>query len=171
VERPSADEYMEAFDGRFYGPTSPPAIGWMHSDWGAYDGEPSSLGLVTSLAVGKQHESLVVRNSLSPESTTGIVHQLLFRDPTRPFRFPLLVEKGRARIPVDGRERVFTAYSHRGHTVAAADVRGVAITVTCRSRVLPAVRLARLELEQLRQMMRDADEFGRTVGGRRRQSN
>jgi hypothetical protein len=161
---------MEAFDGRFYGPASPPVIASMHSDWGAYDGEPSSLGLVTSVAVGKRHERLLVRNSLSPESATGIVHQLLFRDPTRPFRFPLLVEKGRTRIPVDGRQRVFTAYSYRGHTVATADVRGLAITVSCRSRVLPAIRLARLELEQLEQMMRDADEFGRPVGARRTQS-
>jgi hypothetical protein len=171
VERASADEYLEAFGGRFYGPVAPPVVGSMHSDWGAYDGTPSSLGLVTSVAVGKRRERLVIRNSVFAESTTTFVHSLLFRDPTRPFRFPLLVERGRTRIPVDGRERVFTTYQYRGHAVATAEVRGLAVTVGCRVRLLAAVQLGTLEPEQLRQLIRHADDFGRNLGDRRSRSN
>lgn len=163
MERPSADAYLEAFGGRFYSPVSAPIVGSMSANWGVYDGAPSSLGLVLRLAVGRQHERFTVRNGLASDSSTAIVHELLFRDPTRPFRFPILIERGRTRIPVDGRERAFTTYTYRDNVIATADVRGLAVTVGCRSRLLPAVRLGALEPEQLRQLMRDAEEFGRDL--------
>jgi hypothetical protein len=167
LERPSADAYLEAFGGRFYSVVAPPVVEAMHADWGTYDGTPSSLGLMVALAMRGRHERLAVRNRVSPESATAIVHDLLFRDPTRPFQFPLLVERGRTRIPVDGRERVFTTYTYRGHAIATADVRGLTVTVGCRSRLLPTLRLGTLEPEQLKQLIRDADRFGANLSRRR----
>jgi hypothetical protein len=44
MERPSVDEFLDSFGGRFYGPLSPPIVDVMPSGWGAHDGRPSDLG-------------------------------------------------------------------------------------------------------------------------------
>ena len=151
MDRPSADAFLEAFDGRFYVPVSEPIAGWMPFGWAAYDGEPESLGL--ALTLGPKKRRCVVRTGVRPDSARTIVHDLLFRAPTQDFRFPLTVERKRARIVVEGRERVFTAYTYSGDTVATASVRGLSVTVQIRTSLLPALELGLIEPEQLREIL------------------
>lgn len=161
MDRPSADAFLEAFDGAFYGPVSAPIVGVMHAGWGAYDGRPSSLDLVVSL--GPRNERVAIRTALWPLSTTKIVNDLLFRDPTRPFRFPILVERGNTRIAVDSRERVFTTYRYRQHVVATASIGSLSVALGSRARVLRSLRLGLLEPDHFRRLMHDADRFGREL--------
>ncbi len=151
MERPSADAFLEAFDGRFYVPVSEPIAGWMPFGWGAYDGKPESLGL--ALTLGPRKRRCVMRTGVRPDSARTIVHDLLFRAPAQDFRFPLTVERERARIVVEGRERVFTAYTYRGDTVATASVRGLSVTVQIRTSLLPGLELGLIDPEQLHEML------------------
>jgi hypothetical protein len=151
VERPSADAFLEAFDGRFYVPVSQPIAGWVPFGWRADDGEPESLGL--ALTLGPKKRRCVVRTGVRPDSPRTIVHDLLFRAPMQDFRFPLTVERERARIVVEGRERVFTAYTYRGDTVATASVRGLSVTVQIRASLLPGLELGLIDPQQLREML------------------
>jgi hypothetical protein len=160
VDRPSADAFLDAFGGRFYVPVSQPIAGWLPFGWRAYDGEPESLGLV--LTLGPRRERCVVRTGVRPESTTAIVHDLLFRRPEQSFRFPLTVERAKTRITVQGRERVFTSYSYRGEAVATAAVRDLYVTVQARSKDLAGLQLGLIEPGRLRDML-DSDVPTRTA--------
>jgi hypothetical protein len=155
VERPSADAFLEAFDGRFFGPVSPPIVGSLHSDWGAHDGQPSSLTLL--LSVGHPAERVAVTNALWPTSARTIVHDLLFRDVIRPFHFPVVVERGKTRISVDGRERVFTTFNYRDDLVATAAIRGLHVAVRCGRRAVHKLQLGVQEPEQFRTLVREAN--------------
>jgi hypothetical protein len=154
VDRPSADAFLDAFGGRFYVPVSQPIVGWLPFGWRAHDGEPESLGLVLSL--GARRERCVVRTGVRPDSPLSIVHDLLFRRPEEPFRFPLTIERAKARIAVQGRERVFTSYCYRGETVATAAVRELHVTVQARTRLLAGLQLGLIEPGRLRDML-DSD--------------
>jgi hypothetical protein len=151
VDRPSADAFLDAFDGRFYAPVSHPIAGWLPFGWSAHDGQAESLALV--LTLGSRRERCVVRTGLRPENPRMTVHALLFRRPDEPFRFPLTVERGKTRIAVQGRERVFTSYSYRAETVATAAVRGLYVTVQCQSRLLANLQLGLLDPDRLRDML------------------
>ena len=70
MERPSADAFLEAFDGRFYVPVSEPIAGWMPFGWGAYDGEPESLGL--ALTLGPRKHRCVMRTGVRPDSARTV---------------------------------------------------------------------------------------------------
>ena len=151
MDRPSADAFLDAFGGRFYVPMSQPIVGWLPFGWGAYDGEPESLGLVVTL--GPRRERCVVTTGVRPQSTTAIVHDLLFRRPEQSFRFPLTVERAKTRIAVQGRERVFTSYAYRGEAVATATVRDLYVTVQARSRHLAGLKLGLILPDALRDML------------------
>jgi len=155
VQKPSADAFLEAFDNRFYVPVAPPVVGAMEFRWGAYDGRATKLGMI--LSVGRKRERVLVQASASPESTTVIVHDLLFHELTRPFRFPIVVDRGKAHVRVEDRDRVFTTYTYRANTVATAVIRDLAVMVGCRTHVLRSVRLGVLTPEEFRRLFRASE--------------
>jgi hypothetical protein len=156
VDKPSADAFLDVFNDRFYAPSSPSIVGAMEFGWTGHDDRPDSLALLVS--VGPKRERVVIRNGVSPEREMAIVHQLLFRDPTRPYRFPIVIERDKTRITLDGRERVFTSYSYRGQTVATAAVRGLTVTVECTTRLVQTLRLGPLEPDRFRQLFKASEQ-------------
>jgi hypothetical protein len=151
VDRPSADAFLDAFGGRFYVPVSQPIAGWLPFGWRAHDGEAESLAF--SLSLGPRRKRCVVRTGVRPERHWAIVHDLLFRRPEQSFRFPLTIERAKTRIPVQGRERVFTSYSYGGEMVATAAVRDLYVTVQAGSRDLAGLQLGLIEPHRLCHML------------------
>lgn len=70
------------------------------------------------------------------------LHHLVFEAALlrRP-RFPLVIERGKQRIPVEGRERVFTTYTAGPAAVAVAAIGDLDVMISCATS-----RLAKLEL-------------------------
>src|SRR5271155_4109 len=159
-ERPTADEYLQAFDGRILGPVVPENIVEVRpAGCGAYNGQPSQLALAFS--TGPRKEEIVVQVGLWPDRITTILHDLLFggvRGPRwweTPPRFPLTIERGKTKVAVDGRERVFTTYTVQGRNACAmVSVRGLSVAVSCAPRRLNDLALATLDADEVRRIFR-----------------
>jgi hypothetical protein len=72
-------------------------------------------------------------------------------------RFPIVIERGKQFLPVDGRSRAFTTYWAGPAAVAVANIGEVDVMIRCGTR-----RLRRLALEPIAQ-----DELKRALRSRR----
>jgi hypothetical protein len=105
--------------------------------------------------VGSRRDRIVMNTSLYPDSPRGIVHDLLFHhDPYAP-RFPLVVERTKTRIPIEGRERIFTSCSFNTAPRRRRRYAGATSRWSARTRLLSTVRLGLLEPDRFREMMRE----------------
>ena len=69
-------------------------------------------------------------------------------------RFPLVIERGRQELPIEGREHAFTTYTTGPVAVAVGTVGDLVVTIRCRKRRLPKLALGPIEASELREALR-----------------
>jgi hypothetical protein len=147
---------MKAFSGRVYKPVANDLV-MLPGGWGGgHDGSIDQLSLRFEL--GSAREPLVVEVS-SKGSWDGLLSTALIQlhfelERTRRPRFPIVIERGRQRLRIDGRNRTFTTYTAGSAAVAVGTVDGVSVLIRCRKRRLPKLALERVELAELRDALR-----------------
>ena len=154
-EKPTADEFLAAFAGRIYRPTYDDVTVGRGSGWGASGGEVSSLSL--RFGVGRRDDSVIVEVSTEPSRVQPVqaLHHLVleFALIRRP-RFPMVIERGRAAMSVEGRKRTFVTYTAGAAAVATANLGDIEVTIRCPRRRLVTLALERIQPAELRRALR-----------------
>ena len=108
--------------------------------------------------VGRGHERIEVSIATRPSTPRWHAEPLLHlvgalvgsgKSP----KFPLVIERGKQRIRVDGRARVFTIYTASNAAVAMAQLDQLQLSIECHRSRLATIALLPLEPEALRQAM------------------
>jgi hypothetical protein len=109
--------------------------------------------------LGTNEEPVVVEVSTRGSRTQpldALMHLTLETAVRRRPRFPIVIERGKARIAVDGRKRVFTTYTCGQAAVAVASLGDLDVMIRC-----PAKRFSALSLEAI-----DAADLKKELRGR-----
>jgi hypothetical protein len=115
---------------------------------------PSPNSLSARFLVGARREPIIVQVSIEHRGVDlerALLHLMMEISLRRQPRFPITIERGRARIALAGRRQLFTTYMGKGRAVAVADVDGFSIMIRCsvaRLRTLAFVPLSRDELKK-----------------------
>jgi hypothetical protein len=142
IYRPVVDEPVRVLGTMGWGGSEAPAI--------------SSVSL--HFQVGRGHErievSVATRGSTRRWDAAPLLHLVgeLVRSGRSP-GFPLVIERGKQRIRVDGQERVFTIYTASHAAVAVARFGQLQLSLQCRRSRLATIALVRLEPEALTEAM------------------
>jgi len=168
--QPSVEQLFETFPGRIYRPVVdepvriPGTMGWGGSapKGEARDHDPGDRRPINSVSlhfeVGRGHErievSIATRRSTPRWDAGPLLHLVgeLVGSGKSP-KFPLVIERGKQRIGVDGRERVFTIYTASNAAVAMAQFGQLQLSIECRRSRLATIALLPIEPEALRQAM------------------
>ena len=156
LPRPSVDQVFEIFPGRIYRPVVDEAVRILGiMGWGGSESNIDSVSL--RFEVGRTRERIEISTAArapSPRWHAGPLFQLLgaVASPGKSPRFPLLIERGKQRIRVDGRERVFTIYAAAEAAVAMARFGELQLTIECHRSRLATIALLPLEPEVLQRV-------------------
>jgi hypothetical protein len=176
---PSADDLIGGLDGPIYRPNAPRPVrrDTRSVGWGGVDPVTSiSLGYL----VGRKKDRVTVetdraidREHRSPDSHRALM--LLALELMNDYweRFPprLSLRHFKIRIPVDGRERAFTAFTCGTAAVAYSKVRDRVLWVRCSSKRLRQLSLAHEDPEQLHAFLTAHIDEVRRLSRRSRQSS
>jgi hypothetical protein len=150
--RPSVDQLFDTFPGRIYRPAAEEGVRILGTwGWGGLATDIHSLSL--HYEVGRTREPIRITIAVSSTGRrrdadllfsllSGLLDAVAVRKTPA---FPLVIERGKQRIRVDGRERVFTVYTAANAAVAAVRFGELRLSVECRRS-----RLATLELQPLK---------------------
>lgn len=156
LRTPTAQRFLEAFEGRIYKPLAKDVgIARGHGWGGGNDGSIDHLSLRFEL--GRSKESVVADVSSNPHRgsiSMILIHLLWELEQVAKPRFPLLIERGRQKIPIEGREHAFTTYTTGPVAVAVGTVDDLVVTMRCRKRRLPKLALGLIEASELREALR-----------------
>jgi hypothetical protein len=150
------DQLFEAFPGRIYRPVVDEAVRILGIvGWGGSAPNINSCSL--HFEVGRTRERIEI--SIAAHAPTRrwqadpLLHLLgAVASPGKSPRFPLLIERGKQRIRVDGRERVFTIYTAADAAVAMARFEKLQLSIECHRSRLATIALLPLEADALRQV-------------------
>ena len=154
--QPSVDQLFETFPGRIYRPVVGEAVRILGTmGWGGSAPNIDSCSL--QFEVGRTRERIeisIAARAPSPRWYAGPLLNLLaaVASPGRSPRFPLVIERGKLQIRVDGRERVFTIYTAAEAAVAMARLGELQLSIECRRSRLATIELLPLEPDALRQV-------------------
>ena len=158
IRQPTLDELETAFGGNVYEPLG--AIDARFAGYGS-TGEPPVLSNVKlQFVVGASQRPVHIEVANEPARAhrlTALSYLLFDVAAGRAPRFPLVIERSRVTIPVDGRRRAFTVYTAARHAVACACVREVTIVIRAPSDALNELELRRVEPAELAALLRERD--------------
>ncbi len=119
---PTPDELFAAFDGRIYRPVGEWAVG-PSLGWGRSGDSVSSLRIQHVLGAAKESVSVEVsKHEGRPAQLVALQHLTFEFGLVRRPRFPIVIERGKVRIPVEGTSRMFTTYTAGSAAVATATI-------------------------------------------------
>ncbi len=155
-DQPTPEQFREAFGAQIYRPAGAQAKVTRNSGWGGSGNGISHLSL--QFLIGSREESVIIEVSNEERNRTDPVNALMhlvfeFALVRRP-RFPMLIERGKQPLPVDGRSRTFTTYTARPATVAVASIGGRGVMIRCATNRLPRLALEPITTEELKRALR-----------------
>jgi len=153
-ERPGADEFLAAFDGRIFRPAGDDVRIQSGGGWGASGEEVTSLSL--HFLLGRSNDSVIVEVSRGSryQPVSALQHLVFEFAVMRRPRFPMVIERSRQAVTVEGRSCTFTAYTAGAAAVATATLGEVDVMVRCSRRRLGRLALERIEPAELRRAAR-----------------
>jgi hypothetical protein len=171
---PSADELLEAIGAPVFGVTGPEPVKRSGSvGWGRTGNTPPVIDhLSLYFDVGSRRAWVEVETRLDELIEWGVIRLLLGSDVNawvKRRRFPVTstVDRTRARIPVDGRERAFTLYTCGRQAIAVAQIGERWVNVRSDVSTLRRVTLGAEDPRQLKRLLdRDARRHERAAGRR-----
>lgn len=151
IRRPTADEVLAAFGGRVLAPTGRQVVIGRSMGMGGRPPDVRNLSLTFKLGAVSERLEIDLRRreqgyDRSPKwlEAEGLVPLVLSISHRPRLRFPIVIERGRIRIPVEGRERAFATFTAGSAAVAVAAIGELDVTITCLAK-----RLSRLQLDRL----------------------
>ena len=120
--------------------------------WGSNRDGLHSLSL--EYLLGATGESVIVESARDPlHEHVALTHLVFEYSVLRRPRFPLLIERERASLLVDGRARQFRVYSAGAAAVATGAVEDVQLMIRCSRRRLSRLTLVRVDDAELREAL------------------
>jgi hypothetical protein len=155
--RPSVDELFETFSGRIYRPIVDGKLSLETWGWGGSSPDVTSFDLqfvVPSARKPRSRERIVVEiggPSHRPYARPlfDLLGQVALEAPPS---FPLVFDRSKHRIRVDGRERVFTLYTAASAAVAVARLGEFRLQIRCQRSRLTTLVLQTVAPDELRRM-------------------
>jgi hypothetical protein len=152
--RPTTTQVLEMFDGRLYRPVVRRKLALEHYGWGG--SAPAITSFKFQFVAGARLEPIAVEvaTPASRRPYAGPMFELLDEVALRSTpRFPVIFERRKHRIAVDGRELTFTAYTAGHAAVAVAKIGGCSVQIRCRRTRLTRLQLERITPDALRRMI------------------
>jgi hypothetical protein len=152
---PIVEQFVAAFSGRMYAPLAYRVAVLRAS--GASGAEQAASHIEVEFRLRARERPVLIEASREPARHHRLtaLSRLVFDVAGPPAaRFPIVIERGKTLVRVDGRRRAFTTYTAACHAVANARVGDVDLQIRGPSGRLPELELVRMDDADLEALLR-----------------